>query len=38
MSLESNTPIPHAIHSPADGKIIAMPYVGGLQHGYRRAA
>jgi transposase InsO family protein len=38
MSLESNAPIPHAIHSSADGKIIAMPYVGGLQHGYRRAS
>jgi hypothetical protein len=29
---------PHVIHSPVDGKVIIIPYVSGLKHGYWRAA
>ena len=37
-SLERNSPIPREIEPPSQGKIIAIPQVGGLHHRYRRAA
>jgi putative transposase len=37
-SLERNSPIPREIEHPSQGKIIAIPQVGGLHHRYRRAA
>ena len=36
-SLERNSPIPREIEAPSQGKIIAIPQVGGLHHRYRRA-
>jgi hypothetical protein len=38
LSLERNAPIPRPIQPPGEGKVVAMPYVSGLHHGYRRAA
>lgn len=38
LSLERNAPIPWPIQAPSDSQVITMPYVGGLHHGYRRAA
>ena len=37
-SLERNSPIAREIEPPSQGKIIAIPQVGGLHHRYRRAA
>jgi transposase InsO family protein len=37
-SLERNSPITREIEPPSQGKIIAIPQVGGLHHRYRRAA
>ena len=37
-SLDRNSPIPREIEPPSQGKIIAIPQVGGLHHRYRRAA
>src|SRR5262244_2588734 len=37
-SLERNSPIPREIEPPSQGKINAIPQVGGLHHRYRRAA
>jgi putative transposase len=37
-SLERNSPTPREIEPPSQGKIIAIPQVGGLHHRYRRAA
>lgn len=38
MSLDRNAPIPRSVQSPEDGQIVATAYLGGLHHGYRRAA
>ena len=38
LSLERNAPIPRPIQGPGEGRVIAMPHVGGLYQGYRRAA
>jgi hypothetical protein len=38
MSLEQNSPLPREIEPSSEGKIIAIPQVGGLHHRYRRAA
>jgi transposase InsO family protein len=38
LSLERNSPEPREIEPPSQGKIIAIPQVGGLHHRYRRAA
>src|SRR5262249_24415279 len=38
MSLERNSPTPREIEPPSQGKIIAIPQVGGLHHLNRRAA
>jgi putative transposase len=37
-SLERNSPAPREIDPPTNGKVIALPRVGGLHHCYRRAA
>jgi hypothetical protein len=38
LSLERNSPLPRKTESPSQGKIIAIPQVGGQHHRYRRAA
>jgi transposase InsO family protein len=38
LSLDRNAPIPRPIQGPSEGNVVTMPYVGGLHHGYRRAA
>ncbi len=38
LSLERNAPVPHRVEHPSEGKVIAIPQVGGLHHRYRRAA
>ena len=38
VSLERNAPIPRPAQGPSEGQVIAMPHVGGLYHGYCRAA
>ncbi len=38
LSLECNAPVPRRVEHPSEGKVIAIPEVGGLHHRYRRAA
>jgi transposase InsO family protein len=38
LSLERNAPVPRRVERPAEGKVIAVPQVGGLHHRYTRAA
>jgi putative transposase len=38
LSLDRNAPVPRSIQGPSEGSVKAMPHVGGLRHGYRRAA
>ncbi len=38
LSLERNAPIPRRVEHPSEGRVIAIPQVGGLHHRYRRAA
>jgi putative transposase len=38
LSLECNAPIPRPIEAPNEGRVVALPCVGGLHHGYRRVA
>ena len=38
LSLERNAPVPRRVEHPSEGKVIAIPQVGGLHHLYRRAA
>ena len=33
-----NTPVPRRVERPAEGKVVAVPQVGGLHHRYTRAA
>jgi transposase InsO family protein len=37
-SLDGNSPNPRAIEPPEQGKVVAIPLVGGLHHRYRRCA
>jgi transposase InsO family protein len=37
-SLHNNSPHPRNVQTPADGRIVAIPQVGGLHHRYQRAA
>ncbi len=38
LSLERNAPAPRRVEHPSEGKVIAIPQVGGLHHRYTRAA
>jgi len=38
LSLDKQSPIPRSIAPPEQGKVVAIPHVGGLHHEYRRAA
>ncbi|MCO6435483.1 MAG: integrase core domain-containing protein [Phycisphaerae bacterium] len=38
LSLECNAPVPRRVEHPSEGRVIAIPQVGGLHHRYRRAA
>lgn len=38
LSLDHNSPVARDVETPDRGKVIAIPQVGGLHHGYRRAA
>ena len=38
LSLEKDAPIPRAIVARSDGRIVAIPQVGGLHHRYERQA
>ena len=38
MSLEGNSPIPREVEPPSKGKVVAVPFLGGLHHRYMRAA
>jgi hypothetical protein len=38
LSLNKDTPIPRPIAAPADGRVVAIPQVGGLHHRYERRA
>ncbi|MEI8259124.1 MAG: integrase core domain-containing protein, partial [Deltaproteobacteria bacterium] len=38
MALDRDPPVPRPIERPADGRVIAMPRVGGLHHRYARQA
>ncbi len=38
LTLGKQCPIPRSIERPDQGKIVAIPHVGGLHHEYRRAA
>ena len=38
LSLDKQCPVPRSIDSPDQGKVVAIPHVGGLHHEYRRAA
>ena len=38
LSLEGNSPIPREVEPPSKGRVIAVPYLGGLHHRYTRAA
>ena len=38
LSLECNAPVPRRVEYPSEGKVIAIPQVGGLHHRYMRAA
>ena len=38
LSLERNAPVPRRVEHPSEGKVIAIPQVGGLHHRYCRAA
>ncbi|MCH7592753.1 MAG: integrase, partial [Planctomycetes bacterium] len=38
LSLDRNAPIPREVELPSEGRVIAIPQVGGLHHRYTRAA
>ncbi len=38
LSLERNSPVPREVELPSQGRVIAIPQVGGLHHRYMRAA
>lgn len=38
LSLNKDAPIPRRITPPSDGRVVAIPQVGGLHHRYERRA
>ena len=38
LSLNKQSPVPRSIEPPEQGKVVAIPHVGGIHHEYRRAA
>jgi len=38
LSLNKDAPIPSPIAAPVDGRVVAIPQVGGLHHRYKRQA
>ena len=38
LSLDGNSPIPRKVEPPEKGKIVAVPFLGGLHHLYKRSA
>lgn len=38
MSLDDNSPEPRGVEGPEKGKVVAIPYLGGLHRRYARAA
>ena len=38
LSLAKDAPIPRRITPPSDGRVVAIPHVGGLHHRYERRA
>ncbi len=38
LALEKDAPEPRAVESPAHGRIVALPLLGGLHHRYFRSA
>ena len=38
LSLDKQSPVPRSIEPPEQGKVVAIPHLGGLHHEYRRAA
>ena len=38
LSLDKDAPIPRPIAAPADGRVVAIPQIGGLHHRYERRA
>jgi putative transposase len=38
LSLEKDAPIPRPVAPPSEGRIVAIPQVGGLHHRYDRRA
>jgi len=38
LALDNNAPLPRAVQSPTDGRIVPIPHVGGLHHHYERRA
>ena len=38
LSLDRNSPIQREVEPPSNGKVVAIPHVGGLHHRYARAA
>jgi transposase InsO family protein len=38
LSLVRNSPLPRSVELPSNGKVVAIPQVGGLHHRYSRAA
>jgi transposase InsO family protein len=37
-SLEDNAPYPRAVEPPERGRVVSVPYLGGLHHCYKRVA
>ena len=38
LSLGKDAPIPRRVTPPSDGRVVAIPQVGGLHHRYERRA
>jgi putative transposase len=38
LSLNKDAPIPRAVATPSEGRVVAIPLVGGLHHRYERQA